>query len=237
MADAGAIFHSVEGWSEGDLGRVRTLSGLFPYVFLPYMSLLLPADLQSDLSQASQQPSQLVCSCSSTGVKHCIVHSLTQCTIHLRAITPSPSLFSTRGRSSSTVTGLALAEPGPAFSSSRLCRRLQLPPLLCPVPHLRHLVPSLVSSSLSSLQAIMAPSTRTLFYNPTAAQREASLDTVFRHYVNKKHGLNLRDYWELHRWSCDNMNDFWVSFRCRREQRDGAAEQAIRGAADGESWH
>lgn len=29
--------------------------------------------------------------------------------------------------------------------------------------------------------------------------------------MNEKHGLGLRNYWELHQWSIDNLNDFWVA--------------------------
>ncbi|KAK4058801.1 hypothetical protein OIO90_000247 [Microbotryomycetes sp. JL221] len=55
------------------------------------------------------------------------------------------------------------------------------------------------------------PSKRTLFYSPTAQQRDEALDTVFRKYINKRYNLELRDYWELHQWSCDNMNELWKS--------------------------
>ncbi|KAM0753925.1 acetoacetyl-CoA synthetase-like protein [Meredithblackwellia eburnea MCA 4105] len=55
------------------------------------------------------------------------------------------------------------------------------------------------------------PSTRTLFYRPTAAEAEATLDSALRRYVNQKYGLELRDYWELQKWSCEKLNDFWVA--------------------------
>ncbi|KAM0747700.1 acetyl-coenzyme A synthetase [Meredithblackwellia eburnea MCA 4105] len=53
------------------------------------------------------------------------------------------------------------------------------------------------------------PSARTLFYRPSAAQVEAAGDTLFRKFVNKRHNLLLRDYWELHRWSTDKVEQFW----------------------------
>lgn len=31
----------------------------------------------------------------------------------------------------------------------------------------------------------------------------------FLQKVNKSHGLQLCSYEELHRWSCENINEFW----------------------------
>jgi len=57
----------------------------------------------------------------------------------------------------------------------------------------------------------MAPtSTRTLFWTPTAKQIEESPDTLFREFVNRRLGLRLRDYDELHAWSIKDLNAFWT---------------------------
>lgn len=56
----------------------------------------------------------------------------------------------------------------------------------------------------------MPPSTRTLFWVPTAQDIEDAADTKFRHYVNKKHGRSLRDYDELHAYSLEDLNRFWT---------------------------
>ncbi|KAL8293114.1 hypothetical protein RQP46_000808 [Phenoliferia psychrophenolica] len=55
------------------------------------------------------------------------------------------------------------------------------------------------------------PSTRTLFYAPSAAVVAEAPDTKLRLWINAKHGLNLRDYWELHKWSTTCFNDFWTA--------------------------
>jgi acetoacetyl-CoA synthetase len=55
----------------------------------------------------------------------------------------------------------------------------------------------------------MAPSVRTIFWNPTADDIEQAPDTAFRRWVNEKHNLNLRDYWELHAWSIKDLNTFY----------------------------
>lgn len=57
----------------------------------------------------------------------------------------------------------------------------------------------------------MAPSKRTVFYRPSAAQAAETPDAKLRLWINAKHGLNLRDYWELHAWSTTELNQFWVS--------------------------
>lgn len=68
------------------------------------------------------------------------------------------------------------------------------------------------SSSLALHTTYMpVPSTRTLFYRPSAAEADQTPDSRFRRFVNEKHGLALRDYWELHRWSITELNDFWVA--------------------------
>lgn len=53
------------------------------------------------------------------------------------------------------------------------------------------------------------PSTRTLFWQPTAQQIEDAPDTRFRKFVNRRHGLRLRNFDELHAWSIENLDDFW----------------------------
>mgnify|MGYP001572905650 FL=1 len=55
----------------------------------------------------------------------------------------------------------------------------------------------------------MPPSKRSLFYKPSAAVAETTSDAKLRLYINAKHGLNLRDYWELHDFSTTRLNDFW----------------------------
>jgi hypothetical protein len=52
------------------------------------------------------------------------------------------------------------------------------------------------------------PSKRTVFYKPTAAEADATQDSEFRRWVNKRYGLNLLDYWELHAWSVENVSQF-----------------------------
>ncbi|KAK4705439.1 hypothetical protein P7C70_g769, partial [Phenoliferia sp. Uapishka_3] len=55
------------------------------------------------------------------------------------------------------------------------------------------------------------PSTRTLFYRPSARTVADAPDSQLRSFINKKHGLDLLDYWELHAWSIKELNLFWVS--------------------------
>lgn len=55
------------------------------------------------------------------------------------------------------------------------------------------------------------PNTRTLFASPSLDHVEQTPDTRFRAFVNAKHGLKLRSYWELHAWSIENLNDLWVA--------------------------
>lgn len=56
-----------------------------------------------------------------------------------------------------------------------------------------------------------APSKRTLFSKPTPAQAADTNIHNFRLFINDRFKLNLDDYWQLHRWTCDHSNDFWVA--------------------------
>ncbi|GAA5822908.1 hypothetical protein JCM11251_004419 [Rhodosporidiobolus azoricus] len=55
------------------------------------------------------------------------------------------------------------------------------------------------------------PSTRTLFWQPSAQDIEAAPDTKLRRFINERHGTKLRDYTELHEWSVEHINDFWTA--------------------------
>ncbi|KAH8919522.1 acetoacetate-CoA ligase [Atractiella rhizophila] len=44
---------------------------------------------------------------------------------------------------------------------------------------------------------------------PTAQEIESSQFTKLINFVNERHGLKLDGYWELHRWSLEESNDFW----------------------------
>ena len=52
------------------------------------------------------------------------------------------------------------------------------------------------------------------FWSPTDQQvRNAGL-TKFREYVNARYGTDLKDYWDLHRWSVGSpreMNECWTA--------------------------
>ena len=52
------------------------------------------------------------------------------------------------------------------------------------------------------------------FWSPTDEQvRNAGL-TKFREYVNARYVTNMRDYWDLHRWSIGSpreMNEYWTA--------------------------
>ncbi|KAK9896753.1 acetoacetyl-CoA synthase [Cystobasidium minutum MCA 4210] len=52
------------------------------------------------------------------------------------------------------------------------------------------------------------------FWTPSEAEVEEASLTKFRQFVNDRHNLALRDYWELWRWSTgspEEMNDFWTA--------------------------
>lgn len=52
------------------------------------------------------------------------------------------------------------------------------------------------------------------FWAPTQEQIEEANVTKFRHFVNKRHSLDLKDYWDLHKWSTgtpEEINDFWTA--------------------------
>ncbi len=52
------------------------------------------------------------------------------------------------------------------------------------------------------------------FWTPSEEEiRQASV-TKLREFANARHGLQMRDYWDLHRWSTgspEEMNDFWTA--------------------------
>ncbi len=52
----------------------------------------------------------------------------------------------------------------------------------------------------------------TPFWTPRdEAIRQAGM-TKFREFANGRYGLDMKTYWDLHRWSIgnpDEMNDFW----------------------------
>ncbi|BGP29974.1 hypothetical protein JCM10296v2_001726 [Rhodotorula toruloides] len=55
------------------------------------------------------------------------------------------------------------------------------------------------------------PSTRTLFWTPTAQDVDDAPDTKFRQWVNRRHNLKLRNYDELHAWSISALDAFWTA--------------------------
>ncbi|GAA5885249.1 hypothetical protein JCM6882_009538 [Rhodosporidiobolus microsporus] len=55
------------------------------------------------------------------------------------------------------------------------------------------------------------PSTRTLFWQPSAQDVEDAPDRAFARFVEGRHGVKLRDYTELQAWTNDNLNDFWTA--------------------------
>ncbi|GAA5951770.1 hypothetical protein JCM3765_003113 [Sporobolomyces pararoseus] len=55
------------------------------------------------------------------------------------------------------------------------------------------------------------PSTRTLFFQPSAEQISQAPDTLFRLYLNERFKLSLRDFHELRLWVLDHLNEFWSS--------------------------
>jgi len=48
-----------------------------------------------------------------------------------------------------------------------------------------------------------------VLWRPGKARIQASRMDAFRHEVNRRHGLALADYFELHRWSIDQRAAFW----------------------------
>ena len=55
------------------------------------------------------------------------------------------------------------------------------------------------------------------FWSPSAEDIRTADVTRFREFVNERHGIHLRDFWELHRWStgtATEMNDFWNAVWC-----------------------
>lgn len=48
-----------------------------------------------------------------------------------------------------------------------------------------------------------------LLWKPNEETVRRANITRFIDYVNRKHGLDLRDYWELYRWSVEKIPEFW----------------------------
>lgn len=53
-----------------------------------------------------------------------------------------------------------------------------------------------------------------VFWLPTDEEIRTARVTAFRTQVNERYGLDLKDYWDLHRWSTgspEQVNNFWTS--------------------------
>ncbi len=48
-------------------------------------------------------------------------------------------------------------------------------------------------------------------WTPPPERAAASHVAEFIHLVNARHGLALGDYWDLHRWSLEHLQDFWIA--------------------------
>lgn len=88
-------------------------------------------------------------------------------------------------------------------SSGLRHHRLEIPPLS------RFSLLSLLSLSFSTSTTATMPAPRTLFWRPTAQQAARSPDALFRLYINERYNLDLKDYFELHAFSINNLDDFW----------------------------
>ena len=51
---------------------------------------------------------------------------------------------------------------------------------------------------------------KTPLWNPPAEWIKNATLTRFMEFVNKKHGMNFRTYFELYQWSIENIPDFWA---------------------------
>ena len=49
-------------------------------------------------------------------------------------------------------------------------------------------------------------------YQPTSETIDHAHSTLFLSEVNRLQGTDLKDVWDLHRWSCDHVEDFWRIF-------------------------
>ncbi len=57
-------------------------------------------------------------------------------------------------------------------------------------------------------QAVPAPAIEGLMWQPDCIE-DHNL-TKIRQEINAKHGLQLEDYHQLHKWSCDHYDLFWA---------------------------
>lgn len=59
----------------------------------------------------------------------------------------------------------------------------------------------------------MSTSKPTKFWDPSNPERpnwpERPKVEDFRELVNHRYKLNLKNYWDLHKWSCENLQDYW----------------------------
>jgi acetoacetyl-CoA synthetase len=50
-----------------------------------------------------------------------------------------------------------------------------------------------------------------LLWTPSPERIKQANMTRFINFVNKKYGLKIQDYWQLHAWSVDEISDFWAA--------------------------
>ena len=50
-----------------------------------------------------------------------------------------------------------------------------------------------------------------ILWKPTQEQIKKTQLESFRKQVNMRYNIDIRDYAELHKWSIDNIEDFWKS--------------------------
>jgi len=50
-----------------------------------------------------------------------------------------------------------------------------------------------------------------LLWKPTPDVMAHSNIARFMDFVNRKHGLSIQDYWQLHQWSIERVPDFWAA--------------------------
>ena len=50
-----------------------------------------------------------------------------------------------------------------------------------------------------------------ILWKPTQEQIKKTQLESFRKQVNMRYDIDIRDYAELHKWSIDNIEDFWKS--------------------------
>jgi acetoacetyl-CoA synthetase len=51
------------------------------------------------------------------------------------------------------------------------------------------------------------PATQGLMWRPESVKDHQL--TILRQQINDEHGIELKDYHDLHKWSCDNYGLFW----------------------------